>query len=475
MTASPDDEEPSTSENGYSCSVSDVVERLSSSIGIGASFPADSAAAAASDACKTTPRLQSLREEGRAASVLVLISSDLHVLLTLRSPKLSSHPGQVSFPGGKQDPEDEGDDVATALRETKEEVGLDYTSSRDGASANVTPDGEGFRVICTMPSTEAMHKLCVTPVVAVHTTKTWRELHRELKLNKDEVVTAFWAPLEFVVDDEFGHNHYLRECHEVPDWPVPGQSFVYRAYDYDDFPLPIGNDAKNDDDDETACAAALLSSSSHHNAGRPAFAVTGLTANILLDVAGAAYLKAPKRPSLLTPDGDPKQASISNFRRSNSMTGAIDSSSEHTGDGDGEDTGPLLRGLMLRRVDRDSTSGSSKWVEGCFVLAATEGGGGMLHHYDTVEEALRKKQSAQKKNRLRLVANTKLDPSLTTVSLVEEETNEEEDEKPSSDRFRYAFAITTLGGRLRWELALSTPDERTLWMKRIESVVAPVR
>ena len=46
------------------------------------------------------------------------------VVLTERAHTLRSHPGQVSFPGGRLDPEDDGS-VAAALREAEEEVGLD--------------------------------------------------------------------------------------------------------------------------------------------------------------------------------------------------------------------------------------------------------------------------------------------------------------------------------------------------------------
>ncbi|KAJ6396794.1 hypothetical protein OIU77_021758 [Salix suchowensis] len=49
---------------------------------------------------------------------------ELRVILTKRSSQLSSHLGEVALPGGKRE-EGDADDIATALREAKEEIGLD--------------------------------------------------------------------------------------------------------------------------------------------------------------------------------------------------------------------------------------------------------------------------------------------------------------------------------------------------------------
>ena len=45
------------------------------------------------------------------------------VILTLRPDTMRKHPGQISFPGGRIDPDDDGP-IAAALREAEEEIGL---------------------------------------------------------------------------------------------------------------------------------------------------------------------------------------------------------------------------------------------------------------------------------------------------------------------------------------------------------------
>ena len=67
-----------------------------------------------------------LGDDFRPAAVLAPIQERPdgdHLVLTLRADNLSSHSGQVAFPGGRVDPEDDGE-LATALRETAEEIGV---------------------------------------------------------------------------------------------------------------------------------------------------------------------------------------------------------------------------------------------------------------------------------------------------------------------------------------------------------------
>jgi 8-oxo-dGTP pyrophosphatase MutT (NUDIX family) len=90
----------------------------------------------------------------RAAAVLVLLIDGpygVQVLLTERASGLRSYPGQVTFPGGAKDPTD-ADPTATALREAREEVGLNPASVHILGSLPTTVDPKG--------------KSTVTPVLA---------------------------------------------------------------------------------------------------------------------------------------------------------------------------------------------------------------------------------------------------------------------------------------------------------------------
>ncbi len=90
----------------------------------------------------------------RPAGVLVPVRIDegsARLYLTKRSSALKHHPGQIAFPGGKQDPGD-ADATAAALREAREEIGLD--------PANV-------EVLGCLPAHETVTAFHVTPVVGL--------------------------------------------------------------------------------------------------------------------------------------------------------------------------------------------------------------------------------------------------------------------------------------------------------------------
>jgi 8-oxo-dGTP pyrophosphatase MutT (NUDIX family) len=78
---------------------------------------------------------------GTDAAVLVALyelDSELHAVFTRRRDDLRRHPGEVSFPGGRHEPED-ADLVHTALRETDEEIGLAPTAVAIAGALRPTP------------------------------------------------------------------------------------------------------------------------------------------------------------------------------------------------------------------------------------------------------------------------------------------------------------------------------------------------
>lgn len=121
------------------------------------------------------------------ASVLVpiVMRERPTVLLTERTAHLSTHSGQIAFPGGKVDADD-ADAGATALREAQEEVGL---------------DPQFVQVLGNLPVYVTGSAFIITPVVALV------QPGFVITPNTDEVADVFEVPLDFLMDPANHQRH----------------------------------------------------------------------------------------------------------------------------------------------------------------------------------------------------------------------------------------------------------------------------
>jgi 8-oxo-dGTP pyrophosphatase MutT (NUDIX family) len=126
----------------------------------------------------------------RLAAVLIPIVDrpEPTVLLTQRTTELSSHAGQIAFPGGKIDPGDESP-LAAALREAREEIGLDRRLVHPIGYLDVYMTTLGYRIVPTVARVDP---------------------HFELALNAAEVHDTFEVPLSFLMQP-INHQRHSRE------------------------------------------------------------------------------------------------------------------------------------------------------------------------------------------------------------------------------------------------------------------------
>jgi 8-oxo-dGTP pyrophosphatase MutT (NUDIX family) len=97
-----------------------------------------------------------------AVLVPVIDRDEPAVLFTVRTEKLTSHAGQVAFPGGKIDPEDESP-VAAALREAKEEIGLAPGLIEPLGYLDLYLTFSGFRILPTVARVKPEFSLVLNP------------------------------------------------------------------------------------------------------------------------------------------------------------------------------------------------------------------------------------------------------------------------------------------------------------------------
>ena len=143
----------------------------------------------------------------KPAAVLVPLvdrPDGMTIMLTRRTDHLSNHGGQISFPGGRKD-DDDVDHVATALRETEEEVGLARTRINVVGELDDYIVGTGY---------------LVRPVVGIVAPPF------ELTPHDHEVAEIFEAPLDYIVDPA----NLLRHAREIDG--VARYHFAFQWRDY---------------------------------------------------------------------------------------------------------------------------------------------------------------------------------------------------------------------------------------------------
>ncbi len=156
------------------------------------------------------------REPAQAAVLvpIVLHDGEPTVLLTERASRMTTHSGQIAFPGGRVDPED-ANIAAAALREAWEEVGL---------------SADYIEVLGNLPTYTTITSFIVTPVVAIVRPDF------ELTINPYEVAEAFEVPFAFLMNPA-NHRHHImtgadlksREWISMPYQDGAQERFVWGA------------------------------------------------------------------------------------------------------------------------------------------------------------------------------------------------------------------------------------------------------
>ena len=154
------------------------------------------------------------REDARASVLVAIVMRERPtVLLTERTTHLSTHSGQIAFPGGKQDDTDV-DATDTALREAHEEVGLDRRF---------------VEVVGQLPTYTTGTRFIITPVVA------FVDPAAPLALNAHEVADAFEVPLQFLMTPAYHRRHAMdiggarREWFSMPYMDGSTERFIWGA------------------------------------------------------------------------------------------------------------------------------------------------------------------------------------------------------------------------------------------------------
>ena len=145
-------------------------------------------------------------EELRKAAVLIALtdSNEPELIYTLRSNKVGSHGGEVSFPGGMYEDVDKNLEH-TALRESEEETGMDSSK---------------VNILGPIDTVVSRYNISVTPYVGI--------VPENVSLNNksEEIESCFKVPISFLLRDERHRNDEIKR---------DGDIFFMPAYQYDSY------------------------------------------------------------------------------------------------------------------------------------------------------------------------------------------------------------------------------------------------
>lgn len=145
-----------------------------------------------------------------------LIKSDdkYHLLFEIRSDKLSTQPGEISFPGGGKELSDKNI-LETAIRETEEELGISKSS---------------IEILSHLDTLITPFNIVLRPFLG------YIEDLDSLKPNKNEVKDTFCVPLEFFINNEPELYHIDLKAEIAPDREFPehiiGKDYNWRVGTY---------------------------------------------------------------------------------------------------------------------------------------------------------------------------------------------------------------------------------------------------
>lgn len=152
--------------------------------------------------------------DAKRSAVLILITPNqdgkARIMLTLRSEKLKSHRGQISFPGGKSDNDETPEE--TALRESNEETALSYE----------IPEIIGRLTDLYVPPSNSL----ITPVIA------YADSCGKLEANHDEVSEILFVNLEDIADEDkvlYFESQFGNKLVKYPYWDVHPKTKLWGA------------------------------------------------------------------------------------------------------------------------------------------------------------------------------------------------------------------------------------------------------